>query len=70
MKFAEIVKGINVTAVVTVGAVVIGGVVLYYKLKNIKSTDPSIDDNGTVEDDYIDEPKFSTKVKQQKENST
>ena len=50
MKFAEIVKGIDVTAVVTVGAVVIGGVILYYKLKNIKSTD----DKGKVQSDYVE----------------
>ena len=66
MNFAEIVKGINVTAVVTVGAVVIGGVILYYKLKNIKSKD----DNGKVESDYIDDPELFKKNNQQEENST
>ena len=34
MNFAEIVKEINVTAVITVAAVVIGGFTLYYKLKS------------------------------------
>ena len=66
MNFAEIVKGINVTAVVTVGAVVIGGVILYYKLKNIKSKD----DNGKVQSDYIDDDKVFKKNNQQEENST
>ena len=96
MNLAEIVKGINLTAVVTVAAVVFGGVTLYYKLKsnqdkksttieeeqndnNIKqavcvdgssdsfdgSADSSIDDNGTVEEDFVDEDKVFTKDKPQ-----